>query len=35
MCKEDNNLRLIIMPNIESFGSYVDEKLRLIRGDNV
>ena len=34
MSKEDNNLRLIVMPNIERFGTLVDEKLRLIRGDN-
>ena len=34
MSKEDNNLRLIVMPNIEKFGTLVDEKLRLIRGDN-
>lgn len=32
MSKEDNNLRLIVMPNIEKFGTLVDEKLRLIRG---
>lgn len=35
MSKEDNNLRLIVMPNIEMFGTLVDEKLRLIRGDKI
>lgn len=29
---EKNNLKLIVMPNIERFGSLVDSKLKLIRG---
>ena len=35
MSKENNNLRLIVMPNISAFGTLVDEELKLIREDNV
>jgi len=31
---EESNLRLILMPNIKTFGTLVDENLQLIRGEN-
>jgi len=33
MNSKDSNLRLILMPNIMKFGTLVDEKLQLIRGE--
>ena len=34
MSSQESNLRLILMPNIIKFGTLVDEKLQLIRGEN-
>lgn len=33
MSKEENNLKLILMPNIEKFGTLVSENLRVIRNE--
>ena len=33
MSSRESNLRLVLMPNITKFGTLVDEKIRLIRGE--
>ena len=33
MSSRESNLRLVLMPNILKFGTLVDEKLKLIRGE--
>lgn len=35
MSKDNDNLRLVVMPNIAKFGELVDQELKLIRGHNV